>query len=121
MGRLDGKVIIATGGTQGVGEAVALHAAREGAAGVVVCGRQEDKGKAVVDKRNELGARVLFVRADLSAPDDCRNIVKQCDEQFGRVDGLVNAAADTNRGTIEDTTVSSGIINSPSTSELRFC
>lgn len=105
MSNLDGKVIIATGGTQGVGEAVALHAAKNGAAGVVICGRQEDKGRAVVAKIEELGSDALFVKADLAIPDECRNVVRRCDEQFGRVDGLVNAAAYTNRGTLEETTV----------------
>lgn len=105
MSNLDGKVIITTGGTQGVGEAIALHAAQNGAAGVVICGRQENKGAAVAARIEELGSQALFVRADLSLPEDCRNVVAECDATFGRVDGLVNAAADTNRGTIEDTTV----------------
>lgn len=105
MGRLDGRVIIATGGTQGVGEAVALHAAENGAAAVVICGRQEDKGRAVVTAIEERDCAGEYVRADLANVEDCRNVVRRCDERFGRVDGLVNAAADTNRGTLEDTTV----------------
>jgi NAD(P)-dependent dehydrogenase (short-subunit alcohol dehydrogenase family) len=105
MSRLDGKVIITTGGTQGVGEAVALQAARKGAAGVVICGRQEDKGRSVAAKIEELGCTAEYVRADLSIVEDCRNVVRRCDERFGRVDGLVNCAADTNRGTLEQTTV----------------
>ena len=105
MSRLDGKVIIATGGTQGVGEAVALQAARNGAAGIVICGRQEDKGRDVVARIEELGCPAEYVRADLAIVEDCRNVVRRCDERFGRVDGLVNAAADTNRGTLENTTV----------------
>ncbi|MCA9142207.1 MAG: SDR family oxidoreductase [Planctomycetaceae bacterium] len=105
MPRLDGRVIIATGGTQGVGEAVALHAAEHGAAGVVICGRQKEKGEAVVAAIEKLGSEGLFVQADLSNVEDCRNIVLQCDKRFGRVDGLVNAAADTNRATLDDATV----------------
>ena len=105
MSRLDGKVILTTGGTQGIGEAIALHAARNEAAGVVICGRQEDKGRAVAARIEELGCAAEYVRADLSIVEDCRNVVRRCDKRFGRVDGLVNAAADTNRGTLEDTTV----------------
>jgi len=105
MGRLDAKVILVTGGTQGVGAAVALHAAECGAAGIVICGRQQDKGQAVASAIEERGCATEYVRADLSIVDDCRNVVRRCDERFGRVDGLVNAAADTNRGTLEDTTV----------------
>ncbi len=104
MPQLDGKVIIATGGTQGIGEAVALHAARNGAAGVVICGRQEEKGQAVAARIQELGSAAEYVRADLSIVADCRNVVHRCDERFGRVDGLVNAAADTNRASLEETT-----------------
>ena len=105
MGSLDGKVIIATGGTQGVGEAVALHAAENGATGIVICGRQEEKGTAVAAAIEKLGCTAEYVMADLANVDDCRNIVRRCDERFGRVDGLLNAAADTNRGTLEETTV----------------
>lgn len=105
MTRLEGKVVVVTGGTQGVGEAVALHAAENGAGGVVICGRQQAKGEAVVAAIEKLGAPALFVPADLSVVEDCRNIIRRCDERFGRVDGLVNAAADTNRATLEDATV----------------
>lgn len=105
MANLDGRVIIVTGGTQGVGEAVAEAAAGAGAAGLVICGRQEDKGTAVANRLAELGCRTEFVKADLSVVDDCRHVVRRCDEVFGRVDGLVNAAANTNRGTLEETTV----------------
>ncbi|HUG19108.1 MAG TPA: SDR family NAD(P)-dependent oxidoreductase, partial [Planctomycetaceae bacterium] len=66
MNRLQNKVIIVTGGTQGVGEAIAIHAARQGAAGVVICGRQADKGQQVVARIESEGAAGLFVPADLS-------------------------------------------------------
>jgi NAD(P)-dependent dehydrogenase (short-subunit alcohol dehydrogenase family) len=105
MSRLDGKIIITTGGTQGVGEAVAVLAAQRGAAGIVICGRQQEKGRSVAARLEALGCPAEFVPANLAVPDDCRRIVARCDQRFGRVDGLVNAAADTNRGTLEDTTV----------------
>jgi len=105
MPSLENKVIVVTGGTQGVGESVALHAAECGASGIVICGRTVERGQAVVDQIQTLGAAAEFVAADLSNVADCRRIMQRCDERFGRVDGLVNAAADTNRGTIDDTTV----------------
>ena len=105
MSRLDGRVIIVTGGTQGVGEAVALQAAAAGAAGVVICGRQQDKGRAVVGQIDELNCKGAFVSADLSIVEDCRQVVRLCDESFGRVDGLVNAAADTNRARLDELAV----------------
>ena len=105
MSRLDGKIVVVTGGTQGVGEATALLAAERGAAGVVICGRNMKRGGTVVTRLNELGSAGVFVPCDLANVSDCRNVVRLCEEHFGRVDCLVNAAADTNRGTIEDTTV----------------
>ena len=105
MTKLDGKVVVITGGTQGVGEAVALHSARAGAAGVVICGRNQEKGRSVAASVEELGCEAEYVRADLAVVDDCRNVVRRCDERFGRVDGLVNSAADTNRGLLDNTTV----------------
>ena len=105
MAPLDGKVIITTGGTQGVGEAVALHAAKCGARGVVFCGRQKEKRRNLASRIEQLRCVAEYVQAALSTYEDCRNVVHHCDERFGRVDGLVNAAADTNRGTLEETTV----------------
>ena len=105
MARLDNKIVIVTGGTQGIGEAVARLAAERGAAGIVIAGRQHEKGMAVASDIETTGCPALFVPADLSRVEDCRNLVRACDERFGRVDGLVNAAADTTRGTLDDTTV----------------
>ena len=105
MGQLEGRVVIVTGSTQGLGEAIALHAADSGADGVVICGRSEDRGRAVVGAIEDRKCAAEFVTADLSQAEDCRNVVHRCDQRFGRVDGLVNAAADTNRGTLEDTSV----------------
>lgn len=104
MARLDNKILIITGGTQGIGEATALYAAENGAAGIIICGRQEEKGAAVAAAVQKLGCECEYVRADLSVVEDCRNVVKRCDERFGRVDGLANIAADTRRMDFDDCT-----------------
>ena len=103
--RLDGKVIIITGGTQGLGEGIARHLADLGAAGLVVCGRNEKRGQAVAADLAKAGSRAVFVPGDLERVEDCRRIIPRCDEEFGRLDGLVNAAANTNRGTLDNTSV----------------
>ena len=103
MSRLDGKIIIVTGSTQGVGAAIASHCAEQGAAGLVICGRNEENGKAVAGAIDQ--CPVEFVRADFEHVADCRQLVRRCDERFGRVDGLVNAAAITTRGTLDETSV----------------
>jgi NAD(P)-dependent dehydrogenase (short-subunit alcohol dehydrogenase family) len=102
-GRLDGKVAVVTGGTQGLGEAIARLFAGRGAAGLVICGRNADNGARVAESLNEPGCRTHFVRADLARLDDVRAVIAACDRAFGRVDVLVNAAGITDRGTILDT------------------
>jgi NAD(P)-dependent dehydrogenase (short-subunit alcohol dehydrogenase family) len=102
---LDGKTFVVTGGTQGLGEETARHLAELGAAGITICGRNTDKGATVARALEEAGCPSLFVRADLTIEEDCRNVVRQHDERFRGLSGLVNAAASTDRGTLESTTV----------------
>ena len=106
---LDGKVIIITGSTSGTGKAIALRCAWLGAAGVVVTGRNQERGEAVVAEvekiGRETGTSAIFVQAELTDEAQCRQIVTRCDEHFGRVDGLVNVAGRGNRGRLEDTTL----------------
>ena len=103
--RLEHKVIIVTGSTQGLGEFIVHRIARLGAAGIVICGRNETNGKNVINALEKAGTKAIFVQADLENEEDCRNIVKRCDESFGRVDGLVNAAGLSSRGTLDSTSV----------------
>src|SRR5262249_50218999 len=91
---------LVTGSTQGLGAAIARRAAALGAAGVVVCGRDRERGEAVSD---ELACDALFVAADLGDAEQCRSLVRACDEHFGRVDGVVHAAGLSTRGTLDDT------------------
>jgi NAD(P)-dependent dehydrogenase (short-subunit alcohol dehydrogenase family) len=103
LASLSGKAAIVTGGTQGLGAAIAHTLAQRGAAGIVICGRNAAKGQAQAEQLRGLGTQALYVQADLAKVDDCRRVVQQADATFGRVDVLVNAAAMTDRGTILDT------------------
>lgn len=104
MNRLDGKYAVVTGGTQGLGAAIARRFAEAGTAGLVTCGRNSEKGKAVAKAiMSSNGCPVHFVCADLSNVDDCRSVIAEADNRFGKLDILVNAAAITDRGTILDT------------------
>lgn len=93
-------VVLVSGGTQGVGGAVARAAVRNGAS-VVVTGRRRDVGEAFAAG---LGERAAYVPCDVSDVDQCRSAVAATIERFGRVDCLVNAAAITTRGTLLETT-----------------
>lgn len=104
-GRLDGKVAVVTGGTQGLGEAIATLFAERGAEGIVICGRNAANGERVSAKLEALGARPVFVQADLADPAQAAKVVAAADSAFGRVDVLVNAAGLTDRGDIFDTTL----------------
>lgn len=99
-----GKYAIVTGSTQGLGEAIARLFAERGAAGIIICGRNAERGSAVAAKLNSDQCRVHFVEADLANVEDCRRIVAAADQHFGIVHVLVNAAGVSDRGTIWDTT-----------------
>lgn len=105
MNRIDGKVAVITGGTQGLGAAIARQFAKAGAAGLVIVGRGLDKGQAVATSiTNDTGVPVLMVAADLEKVEDVQRIIPQCDARFGRIDILVNAAGLTDRGNLLNTT-----------------
>jgi NAD(P)-dependent dehydrogenase (short-subunit alcohol dehydrogenase family) len=104
MNRMNGKVCLVTGATQGLGAAVARRLAAAGAAGVVITGRNSEKGEAMTRSLAEdSGTPVHFVQADFARVGDCRRAVAEVDRLFGRIDVLVNAGASTERGSIIDT------------------
>ncbi|MBC7736362.1 MAG: SDR family oxidoreductase, partial [Candidatus Saccharibacteria bacterium] len=104
MNRMDGKVCIVTGATQGLGTAIAHRLAAAGAAAVVITGRNMKRGDTVSRAIADCyGIPARFLRADFSRVEDCRHAVNETDRMFGRIDVLVNAGAMTDRGTILDT------------------
>ncbi len=104
MNRIDGKIAVVTGGTQGLGRAIATLFAKAGAAGLVIVGRDGAKGAAVAAAISaEFGTPVHVVAADLGDLEAVRGVMAQADKRFGRVDILVNAAALTDRGTLLNT------------------
>ncbi|MGA8659573.1 MAG: SDR family NAD(P)-dependent oxidoreductase [Chthoniobacterales bacterium] len=97
------KVAVVTGSTQGLGEATARLFAERGASGIVICGRNVDRGQKIAAELTERGCPTGFVPADLSKLEDCSEVVAAADRRFGRIDVLVNSAGITDRGTILDT------------------
>ncbi|MFN7050893.1 MAG: SDR family NAD(P)-dependent oxidoreductase, partial [Gemmobacter sp.] len=105
MNRIDGKIAVVTGGTQGLGAAVARLFAEAGAAGIVIVGRGLEKGQAVAGEITAAtGVPVEMVVADLGRIEDVQAIIPAADKRFGRVDILVNAAGLTDRGNMLNTT-----------------
>ena len=95
---LDGKVILVTGSTSGIGAAVARRCVAEGAR-VMLHGLDADDGRAIrADLDDDVSA---FIAADLADPDAPARLVAAVVERFGRIDGLVNNAAYTARCTID--------------------
>jgi NAD(P)-dependent dehydrogenase (short-subunit alcohol dehydrogenase family) len=88
---MDKPVVLITGGLTGIGRATALAFAQEGAR-VVISGRRDDAGQALVAELRTLGAEAEFVRADVRHEDDVRNLVDKAVERFGRLDVAVNNA-----------------------------
>ncbi len=89
-GKLDGKVALITGGDSGIGRAVAVHFAREGA-NVAIAYLSEDTDAAETQRLVEAeGADCLILRTDLSSPANCRKVVEKTASKLGGLDVLVN-------------------------------
>jgi NAD(P)-dependent dehydrogenase (short-subunit alcohol dehydrogenase family) len=89
--RLQNKVALITGGTSGIGEAVAYLFAREGAK-VAITGRNESRGHAVTAHILESGGKAIFLRTDVRHAAECKRAVDTTLQSFGRLDILFNNA-----------------------------
>jgi len=103
MGRVEGKVLIVTGGATGIGRGISEVLAREGAR-VVIGNRNEERGREAETAIRESGGDVLFVRADVTREEDCRELVAAAVSAYGGLDGLVNNAGIFPRAHLEETT-----------------
>jgi NAD(P)-dependent dehydrogenase (short-subunit alcohol dehydrogenase family) len=103
MGRVDGKVVIVTGGATGIGRGISGILAKEGAK-VVIAARNRERGDAAASEIREAGGEALFVRTDLTREDECRALVATAVRNYGRLDGLVNNAGVFPRARLEETT-----------------
>src|SRR5713101_5309464 len=90
---LGGKVAVITGGGRGIGRAIALKFAGEGAA-VVVAARTQSEIEAVAQEIRNAGGRAAAVPADVAEEKHCERLIRAAEAQFGRVDILVNNAGE---------------------------
>ncbi|MFD1770712.1 SDR family oxidoreductase [Sphingobacterium suaedae] len=88
---LKDKVIIVTGGAKGIGKAIVIALAKEGAIPVIV-GRKQSDNELVREEVVELGGQALSLEAELSQPTACKLAVDEVLRVYGRIDGLVNNA-----------------------------
>jgi len=88
---LEGRVVIVTGASSGLGAAVAVAVAQAGA-DVVIGARRTEMLEATALAVEGIGRRALVVPTDITLVEDCQRLVRRATEAFGRVDGLVNNA-----------------------------
>src|SRR3954452_19782724 len=90
MNRMDGKICVVTGSTQGLGAAIARRLAEAGAAGLVTLGRNEAKGRTVAEAiTHDTEVPVHFVDANLGKVEDCRRVIAEAERVYGKVHVLV--------------------------------
>lgn len=91
MNRFEGKIIVITGASAGLGKASALQFAKEGA-NLAICARREDRLQEVANACREFGADVLTCLCDVTKMDQVNHFADEIQAHFGRVDVLVNNA-----------------------------
>lgn len=102
MTDFDGKTVIVTGGSKGIGRETARNFLRRGAS-VIITGRTEESLKKALTDLKKIGPPVIYVTADVSIEEDCRRVVKAALESFGGIDILINNAGMSSRGLFSDT------------------
>ncbi|XP_047960080.1 11-beta-hydroxysteroid dehydrogenase A-like [Salvia hispanica] len=99
---ISGKVVVITGASSGIGESLAYEYAKKGAC-LVLAARRDKSLQEVADTARYLGSpEVVVIRADVSKVDDCRRVVDQTMNHFGRLDHLVNNAGVTSVAMLEE-------------------
>jgi len=92
-GKLKDKVAIITGGDSGIGRSVAIFFAKEGADVAIVYLNEHEDAKETANGIRKYGKEALLIPTDISLEDNCKRVVEQTLEKFGKIDILVNNAA----------------------------
>lgn len=89
---LDGKVALVTGGSRGIGRAIALELAQQGGTIAVNYAGSEDKAQKVVEEIQQLGGKAIKIKADVAQESEVKEMIKTVVSEFGSLDILVNNA-----------------------------
>lgn len=100
---LKNKIIVVSGGTKGVGKDVVLKASKLGA-NVVFGGRDESAAENLLLLAKKYDSTILFVKTDLTNPNECKKLMDTANKKFGKIDGFLNYAGVTDAGSLLETT-----------------
>lgn len=90
---LNGKVAIVTGGSRGIGKAIAIELSRLGVNVVINYRNNDDKATKTLEEIKSLGGYGMLIKGDVSSYDFCNKLVTKCIETFGKIDIVINNAA----------------------------
>lgn len=100
--RLAGKVALVTGGSRGIGAAIAQRLADEGATVAITYNKNENAANMVVKEIESAGGKALAIRADVGVPNDADQLIAEIKQSVGKIDILINNAAVFEGGSIEN-------------------
>jgi len=101
---LVGQTVLVTGGSKGIGRAICLALAREGA-NIVIAARDESRIRETMEKLKEIDSKALAIQADVRNEEDVKNLISKSIEKCGRLDILVNNAGVAHKKRLEETTL----------------
>ena len=101
---LAGQTALVTGGSKGIGRAICLALAKEGA-NVIIAARNESEIKETINKLKAMGSKALAIRADVQSEEDVRRLISMTIDKCGRLDILINNAGVAYKKRLEETTL----------------
>jgi len=102
--RLAGQIALVTGGSKGIGRAICLALAKEGA-NIIIAARNESKIKETMEKLKEMGSKALAIHADVRNEEDVRRLISIIIDKCGKLDILINNAGVAYKKRLEETTL----------------
>lgn len=101
---LAGQTALVTGGSKGIGRAICLALAKEGA-NVIIAARNESEIKETIDKLKAMGSKAMAIQADVRSEEDVRRLISMTIDKCGRLDILINNAGVAYKKRLEETTL----------------